>query len=454
MATTLKKIVHESNVLSLSGNILTSFFGFAGFALLARTYPMEIFGEWVIFIAAASLIKMLRFGIINTALIRNLSGADREERPKIIGSSVVISSVATLIIFAFLEIADYTFYNSIHSSAYDLFFKWFPIIVLINLPANTAQAILQADQRFGKDALIKIFESSSLFLVIALNFYVRLLSLNELVGAFMIINGIESLICIIGGWDGFKYILKATKQTAIDLLQFSKYSTFTLIGTNLLRSADTFIISFSPLGTAAVALYSIPMKLTELQQVPLRSFAATAFPKLSKASIKKNVMEVKEIFYSYSGAMTYLFIGISLVTFVFADFFVMILGGMQYSGIDPVTGFNAARITQVFSFYGVLLPLDRMTGIGLDSINKPNINFNKVLVMAIANIIGDLIAVFIFKSLTLVAAGTVLFTIIGVWMGYTYLDNELSLNMKNIFICGWEFYKNLFKTLRKGRFDY
>jgi O-antigen/teichoic acid export membrane protein len=52
--------------------------------------------------------------------------------------------------------------------------------------------------------------------------------------------------------------------------------------TNLLRSADTLIISLSPMGSAAVALYSIPLKLTELQQIPLRSFVATAFPKMSK----------------------------------------------------------------------------------------------------------------------------------------------------------------------------
>ena len=48
-------------------------------------------------------------------------------------------------------------------------------------------------------------------------------------------------------------------------LNFGKYSTFTLIGTNLLRNADVLIISVSPFGSSAVALFSIPLKLTELQ---------------------------------------------------------------------------------------------------------------------------------------------------------------------------------------------
>ena len=85
---------------------------------------------------------------------------------------------------------------------------------------------------------------------------------------------------------------------------------------------------------------------------------ATAFPKMSKASIQGKVQEVKELFYTYSGAMSYLFVGISLFTFVFADFFVLILGGQQYLVTDPVTGFNTANIVRIFPLYGLLLPID------------------------------------------------------------------------------------------------
>ena len=82
-----------------------------------------------------------------------------------------------------------------------------------------------------------------------------------------------------------------------------------------------------------------------------------------------------------------------------------------------------------------------MTGIGLDAINKPNINFIKVLYMVIANVIGDLIAIFLFKSLALVAVGSILFTIIGIWVGFYYLSKELTLNYSHIFTSGIEFYK-------------
>lgn len=450
MKNTLKKIVREDNFLSLVGNLTISFFGIAGFALLARTFQMEIFGEWVIFISAAAFVEMFRYGIINTAIIRYLSGAGPEDRIKFIGSNGLIGIIATFLICILLYICLYIFYNSIHNSGYELFFKWYPLLALINLPMNTALVIMQADLKFGKILLIRSIESIGFFLVVALNYFFLHLSLMQLVISFVIIDAVASGVCLIMGWDGLKYIPKATKETTRTLLNFSKYTTFTLIGTNLLRSADTFIISFSPLGTAAVALYAIPMKLTELQQIPLRSFAATAFPKLSRASMQKNIAEVKEIFYTYSGAMTYLFIGISIVTFVFADLFILILGGKQYLGTDPVTGFNAATIMRIFSIYGLLLPIDRMTGIGLDSINKPNINFLKVLYMVIANVIGDLIAIFIFKSLSMVAVASIFFTAIGIWVGFHYMNKELSLNYRHIFSYGIDFYKTIYDKLKKN----
>jgi len=452
MKKAINKILHEDNFLSLTGNLTISFFGIAGFALLARSFQMDIFGEWVIFISAAALVEMFRYGIINTAIIRYLSGAEPEERIKYIGSNGLIGLIATFTICTLLYACLFTFSEPIHNSGYELFFKWYPLLALINLPMNTALVILQADLQFGKILLIRSIESVGLFLVIAANYFFFQMTLTQLVWAYIVIDTIASGTCVVMGWDGLKYITKAARVNIKTLLNFSKYTTFTLIGTNLLRSADTFIISFSPLGTAAVALYSIPMKLTELQQIPLRSFAATAFPKLSKASMHNKIQEVKEIFYTYSGAMTYLFMGISLVTFVFADFFILILGGRQYLGTDPVTGFNAANIMRIFSIYGLLLPIDRMTGIGLDSINKPKINFIKVLYMVIANVVGDIIAIFIFKSLSLVAVASIFFTAIGVWVGYYYMDKELSLNYKSIFSSGIEFYKTLYCKFKRKSF--
>jgi len=105
-------------------------------------------------------------------------------------------------------------------------------------------------------------------------------------------------------------------------------------------------------------------------------------------------------------------------------------------------------ILRIFSIYGLLLPIERMTGIGLDSVNRPDRNFIKVLYMTIMNVVGDLIAVFVFKSLAGVAIGSVIFNIFGIWIGIIFLDKEIGLKIGKIFSSGYTFYARLYQTVR------
>jgi O-antigen/teichoic acid export membrane protein len=446
----LKNITREANFLSLAGNLAVSFFGFTGFALLARSFSPLQFGEWVLFLAGVALADMLRFGVTNTAVIRYLSGAEKKEGFRLIGSFILIVLTVTVIISFLIWSCYLLFPGPIDKTGYALFFIWYPILAFISIPFNTAQVILQAELRFDRILLINALSAGGFFLVVLINYFFLDLTLTQIVLAMIGINLLTSLFCILMGWDGIRHILHASRKNNKLLLDFGKYTTFTLIGTNLLRSADTLIISLSPLGMAAVALYSIPMKLTELQQIPLRSFAATAFPKMSKASIQGKVPEFNKLFYTYSGAMTYLFAFISLVTFVFADFFVLVAGGRQYLGVDPVTGASAADIVRIFSLYGLLLPVERMTGIGLDSINKPQWNFRKVMYMLMANVAGDLVAVFLFHSLLGVAVASIVFTLFGIWLGFYFMGKQAVMERKRIFSAGIEFYRLMFRRLKES----
>lgn len=441
------KLLREDNFLSLTGNLIIAFFGLVGFALLARTVSVTEFGQWMLFISAGSFVEMFRFGITNTGLVRYLSGAADSNRRQLIGSNIVIGALSTLLIIVLLTGADFLFGVSLDQAGYGLFFTWYPLLAVLNLPWNNALVVLQADRRFGAILMLKAVNSIFFFIVVVYNYITHALTLEQLVWCMLLVNGLTSLLAIISGWDGLRYTFQASRQATRQLLHFGKYTTFTLIGTNLLRSADAIIISMSPMGVGAVSLYSIPLKLTELQQIPLRSFAATAFPKMSKASLSGDNKEVKNIFYTYTGAISLLFVAGSLITFLFAEWFVFLLAGNQYLVQGTGAAFNAVLIVQVFSLYGLLLPLDRMTGIALDSINRPGVNALKVLVMVIANIAGDLIAVFVFQSLVMVAVASILFTLVGIWLGFYFLNRELHLSGKEIFSKGVEFYRNMYNKV-------
>jgi O-antigen/teichoic acid export membrane protein len=449
MKKAIGKIIREANFLSLAGNLTIAFFGLIGFALLARKYPTNQFGEWMLYISSGSLVEMFRFGITNTAIVRYLAGSDQNDRFKFIGSHGLIGVIVTAGIVILLWFFYLLFPGPIDQAGYGLFFLWYPFFAILNLPLNTALVIMQADQKFSKMLLLKSVNSIGFFIVILLSYIVLDLSLVQLVWGQLFFTMLTSGICIFSGWDGLRHIFKASRKTNRTLLDFGKYTTFTLIGTNLLRSADTLIISLSPLGTAAVALYSIPLKLIDLQQIPLRSFIATAFPKMSKASIQGNLEEVKNVFYTYSGAMSYLFLVMSIFIFVFADLLVLILGGQQYLGTDPITGATTTTIVRIFAVCGILFPVETMAGVCLDSINRPNRNFQKVMYMAATNIVGDLVAVFVFKSLEAVALVSLVVTFLGVWVGSHFMNLELKMHYSNILSSGLDFYKTAYLKVRR-----
>lgn len=466
----LKKILSSNNFLSLANNGLVAIFGFLSFLLLVRILSQETFGEWILFITAGNFIDMLRFGITRTALVRFLSGASEKEAEQLMGANYIINLVSTAIIAVIIIAAYLIFPDALDASGFGMFFKWYPLLSFLTLGFNNAQSVLQARMKFDSMLYLRIINVGSFMLFLAVNFFLKY-DIDVVLFAYLATNFLSSLVASIFNWDGIKYLFKATKKASSTILDFGKYTTGTLIGSNLLKSSDTFIIGLSPfLGTTGVALYSIPLKLTEIIEIPLRSFTATAFPDMSKASIMKDNEGVKSIFYANAGGMTFLMIPLMIFSFIFAEQIVYILGGQDY--------IITANIFRIFCIYGLLLPIDRFIGVALDSVNQPRLNFYKVVYMAAANIIGDSIVVFGFaftflgfswmilllngvmpdvayqlahgftmvRTLEWVAIVTILFTIIGIVVGYSYLNKALKLRFIDIFVIGFASGKQMIKS--------
>ncbi|MEL6918577.1 MAG: oligosaccharide flippase family protein, partial [Bacteroidota bacterium] len=254
------------------------------------------------------------------------------------------------------------------------------------------------------------------------------------------VNLIASVWCTIKAWDGLFYLKHANKTTEKELINFGKFSMGTLIGSSLLKSADTLIIGMSPvLGSIGIAMYAIPLKLTDLLGIPLRSFTMTAYPRMSKKCIDGDMDGVRKTFYAYSGAITLLFIPVAIFCLVFAEHLILILGGEAYKEALPLL----TTVFRIFTVYTLLLPIDRFTGVLLDSINRPKLNLYKVIFMTLANIVIDIIAVFIFQSLVVVAIGTVFFTLLGIFLGFYFLRREIQIKSTQILPEGVFFFKNL-----------
>jgi len=472
----LARIIKSHNFLSLANNGAVAVFGFFSFIILVRSLPTYEFGEWVLFITTLNFLDMLRFGITRTAIVRFLSGAKDKEAKQLIGSNYVINLISTLSIVAVVLLINYFFSSSISKSGFTLFFTWFPLIAIVNMPFNNSLSVLQALMRFDRILIIRVVNVASFMLFLIVNYYFFQSGIIVIMLAYIITNLISSLVAMFLNWDGVRHIFKATRQSSKIILNFGKYTSGTLIGSNLLRSADTFIIGLSPfLGVTGVALYSIPLKLTEIIEIPVRSFAMTAFPKMSKASIEGNTDRFKKIYYQNAGGLTLLLIPIMAISYFYAEDFVTILGGAEYK--------ETVSVFRIFCLYGLLLPIDRLTGVALDSINMPKQNFIKVIYMTISNIVGDAIVVFGFYYIVLVVAVavlfingisleglfgsasllttitvlnmvaivTILFTVVGIFVGLHYLSKEIEIKKRLVLLGGFsilkDFFTKRFKTI-------
>ncbi|UII77102.1 oligosaccharide flippase family protein [Flagellimonas sp. HMM57] len=438
----LKHIGKEKNLSSLMANVSVAFLGLLSFMLLTRQLNKELFGEWVLFITLATFVDLLRFGLTRTSSVRLLSGADTNKCKTILGATfkinIVLLGILTFLcwsIFVFFEL------NTIEiNNGYSLFLLYYPFLALSNLSWNNAMALFQSEQNFKRMMLVRLSNVGLFCLFLVLNQFWLNLGLLEIVWINILVNAISSIWCSVKYWDGLFYVGKTKKSIEKELVNFGKYSMGTLVSSSLLKSSDTFIIGMSPfLGSAGIAMYAIPLKLTDLLGIPLHSFAMTAYPRMSKKSIEGDLGGVKKIFYSYVGIITLLFFPVALVSFAFAEYMVLFLGGKEYMDSLPLL----TLIFRVFTVYIMLLPIDRFTGVLLDSINQPKLNLYKVLVMTFANIVLNILAVFVFKSLVAVAIGTVLFTAVGIFLGFYYLKREIQIKSTQIVSESLSFLKNL-----------
>ena len=225
----------------------------------------------------------------------------------------------------------------------------------------------------------------------------------------------------------------------MEIVHYGKYSLGSTVVSKLLGNTDTFIIT-SMLGTTALAIYSIPVKLMEIIEFPLRSFVGTGMSAMAVAYNQKNDKETNFILHKYSGILTLTFIPLTLGAFIFADLAIKILGGPQYVGTE------AANIYRLLMLIALLHPADRFIGVTLDIIHKPKINFYKVIIMLIVVVVGDFTGILIFNNVYGIVMASLFTVLAGLYYGYWQLNKFMSFSMREMMAIGLKEARLLIKS--------
>jgi O-antigen/teichoic acid export membrane protein len=436
--------LRNKHFLSLAGNAIMSLFGLVLIALLYRSLSVTELGMWIFFQSTVLLIDTFRSGFLTTAFIKFYAGTEEKRAKEIMGSAWFIAIVITGI-FLVLNIPAFLLVNFVNDAGLLLFLKWFGVTFICTLPSFMATCKVQAEQRFDRLLYIR-FVSQALFIgSILLLIATKKNNLQNIIYANLAASLLTSLFTIVNGYSGISSLRNRTKQGIKELFNFGKYSVGTTLSANLFRTSDTFIINFL-LGPAALAIYNLGQRLMEVIEIPLRSFAATAMPSLSAAYNQDKRDEVIYILKKYAGMLTVALVPVCLLSLVFADIPISLIGGGKYAGTE------AANVFRLFMTFALLFPADRFMALTLDVIHQPRINFIKVLVMLAANIGGDFAGIYILGNIYGVAITTVIPTLIGVLVGYYALRRYMPFSFWDMYRVGYSEIKELIQQQFRKRF--
>ncbi len=439
----MNKAKHQGylQAMAFASQLAPAIIGVGSFMLLVRVTEPELLGQYLMYMSAVVLFEMIKSGGLQSALVMRLSGRTAQQQLQTIGSAYWLGGSISLFLSIVLAIA---YFSKIFAAqpGIQIFCGWYACLGIITLPLHIAEAKAVASQNLTFLLVLRIAQSANSLLIAGYAWF-NGGSLKEFATVHLLFNAGLMMTVIILGKTNPLHIRHKMLQEVKELYKLIRYTLATLATTNLLKSADTFLIG-SLLGSRAVATYAVPLKLTELFEIPLRSLSTTAFPQLASSHNEQDSGSFKKLYVQYLSWAYLLYIPALIIAFAIAPFLVSTLGGAEY--IATVSVFR------VFLLYGLLLPADRMSGIGLDALQKPQKNFIKVLCMATVNLVGDIAAIKLTGQLEWVAFASVLNVTTGIIVGNWLLNRTGIFSKKNIYNECIEYSKffvqNNFKRLR------
>lgn len=429
-------VVHS---FALASQLLPAVIGVLSFMALVRVAQPGVLGQYLIYTAAVMLFEMIKAGGLQSAMVMRVSTNDDKVQRKIIGSAYWLGGIASLSISLVLVLL---FISGIFANqpGIQVFCGWYACLGIVNLPLNIAEASAVARQDLKFLLALRLAQTAGGWVIVVYALFFGG-SLESFATVNLLFTALIMLVVLLLGKTNPLQIKYKAMEEVRSLVKLIKYTMAAQATTNLLKTADTFIIG-SLMGPAAVAMYAIPLRLMELFEIPLRSLSTTAFPQLADKHNSNDHDGFKKTFLQYFSWAYLLYIPALLAAFIFAPYIILIFGGQKFA--------DTTSIFRVFMLLGLFLPANRIIGISLDALQKPGKNLIKILVMAAINIVGDVIAIQYTHNLNWVAFVSVLNAASGALLGWWILRDTGLLQRGNIFreVYG---YSNSFIKLQLNR---
>jgi O-antigen/teichoic acid export membrane protein len=232
---------------------------------------------------------------------------------------------------------------------------------------------------------------------------------------YLAANLLSSLLALCCNWTMIGQLGKKSRATVTEMFHFGKYNMGTNITGNLAGLISTFIVKFY-LGSAALAIYNAGTKLLQVVELPLRSVVYTAAPSIASSFNEDNKAAVMHKMKKNAGLLTLALVPVCLLTIIFADFAILVLGGSKY--VDT----EAPNILRLFMAVSLFFPIERFFSLTLDVIHMPKINFLKIILFFVVTVIGYYLAATLSGSLYALTVSYYITICTSVTIGYVAIN--------------------------------
>lgn len=423
-------IFQNIHVQSLIGNGVMAIFNMLGLALLYRALSINDIGIYVLFMTLIGLIDTVKSGLLTSAFLKYYSGTSHERSKEVIGSTWILALIITglFLIINLVSLFTISYYSN---SGIILLIKYFGLITISTLPSYMANLTVQGEKRFDRLLWLRMINQVLFVSILIFQIWTKQSSLKYIILNYAFSNFVASIATIIFGWTKINTIKYANVKTIKDIFNFGKYSMGTSLSANLFRVIDIFFINYF-LTPSALAMYNLGGRLLQFVEIPLLSFAASGMPILAGFYNNNQNEQMIHFMKKLVGMMTIAISGVAIISFVFANPIISLIGGEKYADSDAVYLFR------IFMSIAILYPLDRFFSLTLDVINKPQVNFYKILIMISSNLLADYVGILLFKSVFGIAWANLAPVLIAIVISYTYLNKLYKFSLLSILKVGLE----------------
>jgi O-antigen/teichoic acid export membrane protein len=344
------------------------------FVILLKRLPQADFGVWGIYITLISLVDGLRQGLLQNGLTRLMILRPEDEK-SLLGSSLLIH-------FSIIGIASLGFF--LGAGLFSSFWKMPDLKPLLEqswktlLTLGTIQGL--AILSFARSKSLSYLIQNLLYLLALGGLLVYAVSAFELSLLLLIDLQLIAIIPVVLLAIFQKQVIASfpRKKELNDLLDYGKYIAGTNIFSLLFQKADLLMIGYF-LNPVATGLFHFATKLIQYIELPLTALSQNIYPRLAASYRHQDVAQLKS---EYSRSVLLLFALIFpavIAMVVFHRWVIELLATDEFLGSIP--------ILLILAVSSAVKPLGRVSGMTLDAIGHPKVNFQLLVFSLIVNVV-------------------------------------------------------------------